>query len=83
MTMLATDNIEDRVCTLITAHLGCADRFSWDAELQDDLGADSLDTVELTMLAEDEFGITITDAEAERWRTAGDVLETVRGKVAP
>jgi acyl carrier protein len=71
----------DRLCTLITAHLNCADRFAWDAELIADLGADDLDTVELTMLTEDEFGIRISDDIADRWRTAGDMLATVEGLV--
>lgn len=72
----------DRLNTLIVAHLGCADRFAWDAELIADLGADSLDTIELQMLTEDEFDILISDDTADRWRTAGDMLATVQGLVS-
>lgn len=69
--------IPDRLCTLITEHLSCADRFRWDADLRRDLGADSLDSVELAAAIEQEFGVPVPD-DAD-WVTAGDVLETVRG----
>jgi acyl carrier protein len=68
----------DRVCTLITEHLCCADRFRWDADLRRDLGADSLDTVELTVAAEEAFGIEIEDDQADRWLTPSDILATVK-----
>ena len=51
------DNPEDRVCTIVTEHLDVADRFAWDADLRRDLGADSLDIVELTMALETESGV--------------------------
>lgn len=75
------DNTEDRVCTVITEHLGCADRFRWDAELRRDLGADNLDTVELTMAIEEEFRIRISDDQADRWQTPSDLLATVKEAV--
>lgn len=70
-------DLPDRLCTLITEHLGCADRFRWDADLRTDLGADSLDIVELTFAAEQEFGIHIEDRYADAWRTADDLRGTV------
>lgn len=48
-----------------------------DAELVKDLGADSLDRVELAMLIEDEFGVTVTDDEADAWLVVGDVINSV------
>jgi len=71
-------DLPDRICTLVTAHLNCADRFRWDASLRDDLGADSLDTGELTQALEEEFNIEIADDQADRWQTPADLLETVR-----
>lgn len=77
--MTAPGNLPDRVETVITEHLGCADRFSWDAELRDDLGADSLDVIELVMALEREFPEMerISDATADAWRTADDLRRTV------
>ena len=72
------DNPEDRLCTLVTSHLNCADRFRWDASLRDDLGADSLGIVKLAVLLETEFNIEIDDDRADRWQTPADLLETVR-----
>jgi len=52
-----------------------------EASFIDDLGADSLDTVELIMKMEEEFGIEIPDEEAEKLRTVGDVIEYLKTKV--
>jgi acyl carrier protein len=73
--------IPDRLCTLITAHLGCEDRFAWDASWAE-LGADSLDALELAIAAEVEFVIHIAVAVEDSWRTPGDMLATVQGLVA-
>ena len=48
-----------------------------EASFIDDLGADSLDTVEIVMAFEDEFGIEIPDEDAEKIKTVGDVLKSI------
>jgi acyl carrier protein len=50
------------------------------AKFVDDLGADSLDTVELVMALEEEFGIEIPDEEAEKLATVGDALRYIEEK---
>ena len=50
-----------------------------DASFIDDLGADSLDTVELVMALEDEFGLDIPDDEAEKLTTVGKALDYIQG----
>jgi acyl carrier protein len=84
-----TLTIEPRVRKIIAEHFGPYDHatrrevplaFEWGDSLRDDLGADSLDEVELCMAMEDEFNIEIQNHEAEGWKTAGDILRTVEGK---
>lgn len=58
------------------------DEITEDASFVDDLGADSLDTVEMIMELEDEFGIEIPDEEAEKLVTVGDAIEYIERKVA-
>ncbi len=53
-----------------------------EASFIDDLGADSLDIVELVMGLEDEFGLEISDEEAENIRTVGDAIKFIQEKVA-
>jgi acyl carrier protein len=50
---------------------------SLDKSFQDDLGADSLETVELVMALEEEFGIEISDEDAEKIRTVGDAVDFI------
>lgn len=52
------------------------------SSIQDDLGADSLDVVEVLMALEEMFDIEIPDAEAEKMRTLGDVEQFVLGRLA-
>lgn len=70
-----------RVRAIITEHL-CVepDRVQADAHLVDDLAADSLDQVELTMAMEEEFGIEITDDEAEACTTVGNWIDLFADK---
>ena len=69
-------SIEEKVVDIIVEHLG-VDRgqVTPEASFIDDLGADSLDTVELVLAFEEEFDITIPDEEAEQITTVGDVIQ--------
>lgn len=69
------DSIEARVKEIIVNELGVeAEKVTSDASFVEDLGADSLDTVELVMAFEEEFGIDIPDEDAEQMRTVGDAI---------
>jgi acyl carrier protein len=69
-------DIADRVKKIVVEHLGVeADKVTETASFIDDLGADSLDTVELVMAFEEEFGIEIPDDAAETIQTFGDAVE--------
>ena len=69
-------SIEERVRDLIVEQLGVnADQVISDASFVDDLGADSLDTVELVMAFEEEFGIDIPDEDAEKMVSVKDATK--------
>lgn len=69
-------SIEERVRDLIVEQLGVnADQVKPEASFIDDLGADSLDTVELVMAFEEEFGIDIPDEDAEKMTTVSDAIK--------
>ena len=71
-------NVEERVKKIVVEHLGVeADKVSGEASFIDDLGADSLDTVELVMAFEEEFGIEIPDDAAETIQTVGDAVKFI------
>ena len=71
-------SVDDRVKAIIVEQLGVdADEVSPDASFVEDLGADSLDTVELIMAFEEEFGVEISDEEAEKIRRVRDAVEYV------
>jgi acyl carrier protein len=75
-------DIAERVKQIIAEQLMVEeDEITEDASFIDDLGADSLDTVEMIMEIEDEFGIEIPDEDAEKLQTVGDAIEYVRRKV--
>lgn len=68
-------NIESRVKSIVVKHLGVEEeKVTKDASFIDDLGADSLDTVELVMAFEEEFGVEIPDDAAETILTVGDAV---------
>ena len=70
----------DKIKEVIVDQLGVdADQVTLEANFIDDLGADSLDTVELIMAFEEEFDIEIPDADAEKIRTVQDVVNFVEG----
>ena len=74
--------IEDRVKEIIVQQLGVdAKEVTNEASFIDDLGADSLDTVELVMAFEEEFGIEIPDDEAEKLTSVSDALKYLNEKL--
>ena len=76
-------NIEETVKKIITEQLGVdADKVVPEASFIDDLGADSLDTVELVMALEEEFDQEIPDEDAEKIRTVQDAIDYVKERLA-
>ena len=74
-------DIEEKVKDIIAEELGVErDKVQPAASFMEDLGADSLDTVELVMAFEKEFDIDIPDEEAEKLRTVGDALKYLHTK---
>jgi len=74
-------DIAGRVTKIVVEHLGVEEAKVVDsASFIDDLGADSLDTVELVMAFEEEFGSEISDSEAEKILTVGDAIKFIEGK---
>ena len=70
---------EDRVKEIIAKELEVdAKQVTADAKFIEDLGADSLDIVELVMALEDEFGIDIPDEDADKLRTVGDAMDYLK-----
>lgn len=68
-------DVADRVKKIVIEHLGVeADKVTPEASFIDDLGADSLDTVELVMAFEEEFGCEIPDDAAEKIQTVKDAI---------
>lgn len=76
-------DIAERVKKIVSEHLGVEeDKVVESASFIDDLGADSLDTVELTMSFEEEFGVEIPDDAAETIQTVGDAVKFITEKSA-
>jgi acyl carrier protein len=77
------DNAEAKVKEIIINELGVdPEKVTPEASFVEDLGADSLDTVELVMAFEEEFGIEIPDEDAEKLQTVGDAINYLRSKGA-
>ena len=78
-----TVEISDKVKKMVAEHLGVEEsKVNDEANFIDDLGADSLDTVELVMAFEEEFGSEISDSEAEKILTVADAVKFIEGKSA-
>ncbi len=75
-------DLDEKVINIIVEELGVErDKVAKDASFMEDLGADSLDTVELVMAFEKEFDVDIPDEEAEKLRTVGDALNYLHEKM--
>lgn len=75
------DNAAAKVKEITANELGVdLEKVTPEASFVEDLGADSLDTVELVMAFEEEFGIDIPDEDAEKMRTVGDAIKYVQDK---
>tara|TARA_B100001121_G_scaffold138281_1_gene121130 strand:+ start:444 stop:686 length:243 start_codon:yes stop_codon:yes gene_type:complete len=73
--------IGSKVKKIVADHLGVdLEKVTDEASFIDDLGADSLDTVELVMAFEEEFGSEISDSEAEKILTVGDAIKFIENK---
>jgi len=79
-----SNSIEEKVKGIIVEQLGVqADEVKPEAAFVDDLGADSLDTVELVMAFEEAFGIEIPDEDAEKIQKVKDAIAYIEGKAKP
>ena len=77
-------SVEDRIKEIIVTNLNVkADQVTPEAKFIEDLGADSLDTVELVMALEEEFGNEIPDEDAEKLTSVGDVIRYVEEAQGP
>jgi len=76
-------DVSNKVKKMVADHLGIEEvKVTDEASFIDDLGADSLDTVELVMAFEEEFGSEISDTEAEKILTVGDAIKFIESKSA-
>lgn len=72
------EKVQERIAKIVSERLGVDEsEVKKDATFKDDLGADSLDVVELVMELEDEFDLEISDEDAEKIGTVGDVVEYI------
>jgi acyl carrier protein len=78
---MSDKSIEERVKDIIVDQLGVsADQVTPEAKFVEDLGADSLDTVELVMALEEEFDVEVPDDEAEKLQAVNDVVSFITSK---
>jgi len=75
-------NVEERVIEIVCEQMGASrDKITAETSFIQDLGADSLDTVELVMEFEDEFDLNIPDEDAEKIQTVGDAIKYIQEHV--
>jgi acyl carrier protein len=78
---MSEKSIEDKVKDIIVEQLSVnAEQVTPEAKFIEDLGADSLDVVELVMAFEEEFGVEVPDEDAEKLLTVGDVIKYIEDK---
>ena len=77
------ENVSAKVKKIVADHLAVEEvKVTDEASFIDDLGADSLDTVELVMAFEEEFGSEISDSDAEKILTVGDAIKFIESKAS-
>ena len=75
---MAKEEIFDKLKHLVVDQLGVEeDEVTMEATMQDDLGADSLDLVDLVMSVEEEFGVKVADEDLENIKTVGDIVNYI------
>ena len=75
---MAKEEIFDKLKELVVDQLGVEeDEVTLEATMQDDLGADSLDLVDLVMSVEEEFGVKVADEDLENIKTVGDIVNYI------
>ena len=80
---MSSEEIFEKVKNIIVEQLGASESsITLESSFIDDLGADSLDIVELIMALEEEFDIEIPDSDAEKVATVGDVVDYIKDHVA-
>ncbi len=80
---MSEKSIEEKVKDIIVEQLGVnPEQVTQTASFIEDLGADSLDTVELVMAFEEEFSVKVPDEDAEKFQTVGGVVKYIEGKLA-
>ena len=78
---MAKEEIFDKLKELVVDQLGVEeDEVTMEASMQDDLGADSLDLVDLVMSVEDEFGVKVADEDLENIQTGGDIVNYIEDR---
>ena len=78
---MTNPSVQERVTRIVCNQMGTtAEKISPETSFVNDLGADSLDTVELVMEFEDEFEISIPDEDAEKIQTVGSAIDYIKAK---
>ena len=78
---MAKEEIFDKLKELVVDQLGVEeDEVQMEASMQDDLGADSLDLVDLVMSVEEEFGVKVADEDLENIKTVGDIVNYIEDR---